>query len=422
MNVLSITENTKFVIFYLLFLNILVYLNYRIFLLAFIIFIILGINKDFSFNARESVLLKLIPINYYFNAIYNTFSENPNSSFFWDMQNFLHYLRCNTGPFVYNYRFLNEKISCPDSIGYGLLTEYIKLSFDEIWLITISIGSIFLLITLFFLSYLNVNTLLIITILISPGFHFLVFSLNTDIFIFLYICILLKKNVTGFNNFNFFILTIFTLIKSYTLVLFIGYLLIFILNRQLKHVVLTSVYFIFNTSIVIFHYYIQNSLLPNPISFTRSFGLLHDFVLLNEYIGFDEVAYLAIVLLIIFTLFRKKIDSNRLEISIKKLAVDKTVMLFPLCFLINIYANWGYKFIFNSLFIYIIYESTNKSVRILLIFVNLLSTTYYSIGWGFTENLINFFIISTSKVLFYFYFVFSFYVFILAILNKVNSK
>jgi hypothetical protein len=144
--------------------------------------------------------------------------------------------------------------------------------------------------------------------------------------------------------------------------------------------------------------------------------------LLNEYIGFDEVAYLAIVLLIIFTLFRKKIDSNRLEISIKKLAVDKTVMLFPLCFLINIYANWGYKFIFNSLFIYIIYESTNKSVRILLIFVNLLSTTYYSIGWGFTENLINFFIISTSKVLFYFYFIFSFYVFILAILNKVNSK
>jgi hypothetical protein len=194
------------------------------------------------------------------------------------------------------------------------------------------------------------------------------------------------------------------------------------LNRQLKYVVFTSVYFIFNTSIVIFHYYIQNSLLPNPISFTRSFGLLHDFVLLNEYIGFDEVAYLAIVLLIVFTLFRKKIDSNRLEISIKKLAVDKTVMLFPLCFLINIYANWGYKFIFNSLFIYIIYESTNKSVRILLIFINLLSTTYYSIGWGFTENVINLFIISTSKVLFYFYFIFSFYVFILAILNKVNSK
>ena len=113
---------------------------------------------------------------------------------------------------------------------------------------------------------------------------------------------------------------------------------------------------------------------------------------------------------------------NRLEISIKKLAVDKTLMLFPLCFLINIYANWGYKFIFNSLFIYIIYESTTKSVRIILIFINLLSTTYYSIGWGFTENLINFFIISTSKVLFYFYFIFSFYVFILAILNKVNSK
>ena len=128
------------------------------------------------------------------------------------------------------------------------------------------------------------------------------------------------------------------------------------------------------------------------------------------------------MLLIVLTLFRKKINFNILEINIKKLDVDKIVMLFPLCFLINIYANWGYKFIFNSLFIYIIYESTNKSIKILLIFLNLLATTYYSIGWGFTENLINFFIISTSKVLFYFYFVFSFYVFILAILNKVNSK
>ena len=96
--------------------------------------------------------------------------------------------------------------------------------------------------------------------------------------------------------------------------------------------------------------------------------------------------------------------------------------MFPLCFLINIYANWGYKFIFNSLFIYIIYASTNKSLKILLIFTNLLATTYYSIGWGFTENLTNLFIISSSKLLFYFYFVFSIYVFLFTILNKAKNN
>ena len=406
---------------YLLVLNILVHLNYRIFLLAFMIFIFFGVNNNFSFNKNESVLLKLIPFSYYFDAIYGTFNENPNSSFFWDMQNFLHYLRCNAGSFIHNYRFLNEEISCPDSIGYGLLTEYIQFTFDDIWLITFLIGSIFFMIVLFFLSRLKVNLLLIVSILISPGFHFLVFSLNTDLFVFLYICVLLKKNITNFNNFNFFILTILTLIKSYTLVLFIGYLLIFIFNKQLKYVVFTSIYFIFNTSIIIFHYFFQNSLLPNPISFTRSFGLLHDFTLLNQFIGFDEATYLLLIVLIAITLLRKKVDFSKVKIEIEKLSFDKTILIFPLCFLINIYANWGYKFIFNSLFIYIIYASTNKSLKILLIFTNLLATTYYSIGWGFTENLTNLFIISSSKVLFYFYFVFSIYVFLFTILNKVNK-
>ena len=306
-------------------------------------------NNNLSFNKNESVLLKLIPLNYYFDAIYGTFNENRYSSFFWDMQNFLHYLRCNTSSFVHNYRFLDEKISCPDSIGYGLLTEYIQFPFDNIWLITLLIGVVFLLIILFFLSQIKVNLLLIISILISPGFHFLVFSLNTDLFVFLYIYILLKENITEFNNLNFFVLTILTLIKSYTLVLFIGYLLIFMFNKQFRHVVFTFIYFFFNASIIIFHYYFQSSLLPNPISFTRSFGLLHDFTLLNQFIGFDEAVYLSIIVLIAITLLRKKIDLSKVKIEINKLSVDKTILIFPLCFLINIYANWGYKFIFNSL-------------------------------------------------------------------------
>ena len=418
----TITKNYKFKILYLFILNFLVFLNYRIFLLAFIIFIFLYIDSEFSFNKNESILLKLIPLSYYFNAIYSTFKENPYSSFFWDMQNFLHYLRCNAGSFIHNYRFLNEKISCPDSIGYGLLTEFIQFTFDDIWLITFLIGTIFCLVVLIYLFNVKENLLLIVSVLISPGFHFLVFSLNTDLFVFLYICALLKKNITGFNNVNFIILTIFTLIKSYTIVLFAGYLLIFIFKKQLKYVVFTSIYFIFNMSIIIFHYYIQDSLLPLPISFTRSFGLLHDFTLLNSYIGFDEAIYLLIIFLTVLILLRKKIKFNNFEIFINRLSVDQTIILFPLCFLINIYANWGYKFIFNSLFIYLIYKSINKSLKIVLILVNLLVTSYYSIGWGFTENLSNLLIISASKLLFYFYFVFSIYVFILTILNEVNKK
>ena len=112
-----------------------------------------------------------------------------------------------------------------------------------------------------------------------------------------------------------------------------------------------------------------------------------------------------------FTLFRNKLDLNKLEIKLNEtIIVDKVILFFPLCFLINIYANWGYKFVFNSLFIYIIYEYSNKLLKILFIFTNLLATTYYSIGWGFTENLFNYFMISTSKVFLFLLFVFNLYI------------
>ena len=234
---------------------------------------------------------------------------------------------------------------------------------------------------------------------------------------------MIKLNRTEFKNINFIILTIITLVKTYTVVLFFGYLIKFILDKKSKYAALTLSYFLFNTSILVNHYYFQNSLLPSPISFTRSFGLLHDFRLVFDNIGFDEVGYLAIGLSITFILFKSKLDLNKLEIKLNEtIIIDKVIVFFPLCFLINVYANWGYKFVFNSLFIYIIYQSSNKLLKILFIFTNLLATTYYSIGWGFTENLFNYFMISTSKVFFYFYFLFSIYVFVNAVLSKVDKK
>ena len=59
------------------------------------------------------------------------------------MQNFLHYLRCNTGPYINEYKFINEKIKCPDSIGYGPLVEYVQLTFDGLWEVTVLIGILF---------------------------------------------------------------------------------------------------------------------------------------------------------------------------------------------------------------------------------------------------------------------------------------
>ena len=150
---LNVAKNNRFKFLYLLALNIFIYVNYKTFLLAFMVFIFVLLKKGLVLNFYESILFKLIPINYYFNAIYSTFKNDPYSSFFWDMQNFLHYLRCNTGPYINEYKFINEKIKCPDSIGYGPLVEYVQLTFDGLWEVTVLIGILFLTILIIFLIF-----------------------------------------------------------------------------------------------------------------------------------------------------------------------------------------------------------------------------------------------------------------------------
>ena len=68
------------------------------------------------------------------------------------------------------------------------------------------------------------------------------------------------------------------------------------------------------------------------------------------------------------------------------------------------YQNWGYKFIFNSIVIFLIYKiSNNNFFQFYLILLNIVSTTYYSIGWGFEESILNLAILALSKFSFFIY-------------------
>ena len=76
------------------------------------------------------------------------------------------------------------------------------------------------------------------------------------------------------------------------------------------------------------------------------------------------------------------------------------------------YQNWGYKFIFNSIVIFLIYKiSNNNFFKFYLILLNIVSTTYYSIGWGFEESILNLAILALSKFTFYLYLILSIVIF-----------
>ena len=406
-------NKSKHRLFLLFFTNLSIYFNYLVFLLFFIILVIFGINKERELKKLELNLIKIIPLNYYFYNLFNTFNSNPNSSIFWDMQNFLHYVRCNVGKTDYDYKFLGEILSCPETIGYGPLTELIRLGNFNIWETTIFTAILFLSLSMLFIFFAKENILIKTSILISPGYHFLFFSLNTDIYVVFLVLLLINERIKINSFIVITVLTVITLIKTYTVFLFIGLITKSLIYKNYKKAIFEFLFLTLNVSILFNHYFLNSSLLPEPISFTRSFGVIHDFKIITNYIGYDEASIIFVLLLSFIILLRNQSSNiiNSLNFSDIDVA-NKLIVIMPLTFFINMYQNWGYKFIFNSIVIFLIYKiSNNTTFKLYLIFINLMATTYYSIGWGFEESLLNLFIISFSKLSFYSFLILSVIIF-----------
>ena len=105
-----------FITLSLLSLNFLIIFNYRLFLSLFILFMIIQIVYNNQLSKFNNHLLQTIPISYFISALLKTFTENPKSSIFWDMQNFLHYISCNNSQADYKYMFDGTVKSCPIDI------------------------------------------------------------------------------------------------------------------------------------------------------------------------------------------------------------------------------------------------------------------------------------------------------------------
>ena len=412
-------NKVKTSLFFLIFINISIFINYQLFLFLFIAFITIMQLKSVSLKKYEMALLKLVPISYFINAFLKTFNENQYSSIFWDMQNFLHFIRCNSSnePYVYNFDLIVKQ--CPETIGYGPLTDLIFLNFQNIWSLTLTMFFLFSIFLIYILYKSNEKALIITTTLVSPGVHFLIFSLSSDIFVIFYLTYLILAKKNNLNVLNLLLLTVITQIKIFPIAFFLGYILIFYYKKEIRNVVISMLFLITNTVLLLNHLLIEENIIPSPISFTRSFGLLHDFRILSEYIGFDEFFILIFFMLIILLIFRKPLINliSNFEINLNQHITKNILLILPALFLINSYQNWGYKFVFNSIFIILIFQNLKNGYKIYTMIVTLFSSTYYLIGWGFNESVINFILIILSKLSFY-----SFYIFLLLITINIFKK
>ena len=391
-------------------LNFLHIFSYKLFIFALAISFIIYLNIDLKLSGFEKILLKLTPISFYLFGLSSIFLETPRkSSIFWDMQDFLHFLKCNSNTeFVYVYKYINESRNCVESIGYGLLSEYLIFNGD-IWITTLAIFLLFSFLILYKLVKLKQDIFLFVVFLVSPSFTFLIFSLNFDLFVFIYFLYLFNKLHKGWNYFDLVVLSLLTQLKLYPISLLIGYFLyLCLVNKKSKiFVYFTGLFAILNIGLVVYFLVALNPFIPDPLSYTRTFGILHDINLLNKIIGFDEaimiIGVLLVLMIILLVRYKFNYILNFLKIDLSYEEMWLYFIFFPTSIMINLFQNWGYKFIFNFFIIFLLYKNSKKSLKLFFLILLVSNTTYYLIGYGFVANWESYVYLIISKITFYFY-------------------
>jgi hypothetical protein len=399
-------------------------LIYIIFLILFVIYIeIFEIN---NFSKINTYLIKLLPIFFYSKYLFEIYKDRQ--IIFWDSQLFLLYIRCNDY-FYGEYAFkldMNLKMPCPETIGFGPLSNILKTSSDPFLLSIIFMALIFL-VLIFVLFKLENKELLYVSIFyISPSSKFLISTLNPDIIIFIFCLYLLVKHKQSLNLFDSIILVSLCLLKVYPIAILFGYILLAYLKKELKKFYILMLIFAGNLFIFFKYFYLDGNWLPTVNSASRTFGLLSDFQLYKR-IPFSNIysnKLLLFLTLIIFLLtFLYFFRYSKLYFEIKNLrfetrSLEILVIFTPLVVVINLFANYGYKFVFNYLLIFIILKQNLKYLNLSFLFLAFIIPLLNIVGYDFNPSVFSTVMFFASRVLFYFINV----IFLMIFLKVLNLK
>ena len=377
----------------------------------------LKLNKKNKSDNQKTLILFVIIYN-----IYNLYLVYLNKYLlFWDNQYLFHKFNCNLKISTYSLRLDFSKYDCPNSLGFGILQDLTSLSLDP-WISSIIIYFLCVIFLIFIYKFTSgENKKLLSYFFVSPAFLFLINSLNSDIFFLIFCFYLIIKKKLNLNIFDFFIISFLIQLKIYPIALLLGYLIYSILNLNPKRIIFNSIFFIFNVTIL-FYYLFSNSnttfyktFLGVPLVYAplSSFGLMADIFtffdvpLTKELGNFNLIKiFLFLFLIVVAFITPKKIKNFQLKLS--SFTQNQLTVFLPLIFLINLFGNHGYKFVFNFLIIYICFESLNnfeKIFMIVLIFIFpinfILANNSYPLLPMFSANFYSTSIWFTSRFIFY---------------------
>ena len=150
----------------------------------------------------------------------------------------------------------------------------------------------------------------------------------------LFIVLLISKNFKINYLLELFLITFITLIKSYTVFLFIGLITKSLLYKEYKKsFFVATVFMVINILVLFSHYFLNSSLLPEPISFTRTFGVIHDYKIVTSIYWFDEAMIVVFMLVSFLVLFRSKLENIHTILNTSDTeTINKLIVLMPFLF------------------------------------------------------------------------------------------
>jgi len=385
-------------------------LEFNILFVISIVFLTAVFYKHLNLSNIDKInisLLKFLPLFHYFVFFLIKFISNQD--IFWDGQLFFFYILCNRdGGFLGEYTYqlsTSNSIPCPETSLYGPLHDLLIFNFDP-FLSSILLFIISISLFLYYYLKLELEDMTIISLfLLSSSFEFLIFSLNPDIFVFLFLIIFFKN----FDNFNLFlwliILSLLTQFKIFPIGILGGLTFLYLLKKSYKKFFITFLFSLLNSIILIKFYILDSSYIPIPDNPSRSFGLYTDYLIYMNIPFFESVPnsflFLGVIVAVLFIFF----IFNRLEDSFFSSFNNYEnifLVFYPLVLIVNLFTNYGYKFVFNFFLIFIflkIIRNNNFKIYIisLLFFIPIINFT----GYGYDPSALNNFYFFYSRVGFY---------------------
>ena len=355
------------------------------------------INLKIKINSNYKIFA-LIHIFFVYIYIFLKYREYNDQTIFWDMQNFLLLTNCNKMS-SFEYTFINSnKISeCITDLGFGPLSYIITTSLN-IQIFTYSIAFFFIIYLAYIINgFLKDDSFIFNTfLLVTPSVIFLFEALNPDIIFAGYLIYKLrnKKSLKNLKIIELLFISLFTQIKIYSVV----YLVSIIILRFLKKEPI-KIYMLFasiNIYMLFEHYFINGNSTPTVSSVNRTFGLLSDYIIINDTAG-NNFFIIYLISILVISMFLK----NYLFINKKfenKISNENTAIVFPMLFVIMFFANYGYKFIF--VVIYFLYIHKREPVLIHNFFIISLTTTplLSFFGFDFDGSLYNILFFGLNRV------------------------